>query len=324
MAKLLITGGCGYIGSHLLRRLQQYAPEHELVVFDNLEIGHKEFLPQGVRLVEGDLREKGPIKALLAEGGFGAVLHLAAYAYAGESCIDPARYFENNLQGGLNLLEAMKAESCGKLVFSSTCAVYGTPEALPITEATPKAPDNPYGQSKLMFEQMMDWYAKLFGLEYVALRYFNAAGAGYDVGEWHEPETHLIPLAIQAGLGRGPQLKVFGTDYDTADGSCVRDYIHVLDLADAHLAALKHLFEQGGQTALNLGTGSGTSVLELIDEVSAQLGQAVPFEKGPRRTGDPAALVASAEKAKELFGWQAQLGLKEILASAIAWEKSRA
>lgn len=321
MAKLLVTGGAGYVGSHTVHHLiGSRTPASNIVVLDNLERGHAKFVPPGVELVRGDLRNEGEVSAVFRQHEIESVLHFAAYAYVGESMQEPEKYLRNNVIGGLNLLQAVRRTGCRQFVFSSTCAVYGTPRQLPITEDFLTVPDNPYGESKRCFEDMLRWYAQLCGVRSICLRYFNAAGAAYGIGEWHEPETHLIPLVLQAALGQRPDITINGDDYPTRDGTCVRDYVHVADLADAHVKALRVL-EQGAMShaRLNLGTGRGSSVREILKIAEDVSGRKIPVALGPRRAGDPAELYASANRARELLDWLPRRGLDEIIADAWQW-----
>lgn len=317
---ILVTGGAGYIGSHTVHYLIGSGIDPaRIVVFDNLVYGHREHLPEGVVFVQGDLCNKNEIVAVFKEFIIESVIHFAAYAYVAESIANPGKYFVNNVGGGLNLLEAMRAGGCRRIVFSSTCATYGMAETGVISESTPQIPINPYGESKLMFERFLVWYQKIYGVQSVALRYFNAAGADFGIGESHDPETHLIPLAIDAALGKRPGLKVFGNDYLTPDGTCVRDFVHVTDLAEAHSLALRYL-EGGGETAfLNLGTGNGSSVMEVIQLLEKISGRSVPHVFEERREGDPAMLVADNKKAGEVLGWRPRHDFEQIIQSAWKW-----
>lgn len=318
---VLVAGGAGYIGSHTCKALAAagYVP----VTLDNLVYGHRDAVRWGP-LVEADLGDRRTLERVLREHRISAVVHFAAYAYVGESMIDPGRYFHNNVTCSMNLLDAMHATGVQRLVFSSTCATYGIPDAVPITEDTPQRPVNPYGESKLMVERALHWHGVAHGLKSIALRYFNAAGADAagELGERHDPETHLIPLAIDAALGLAPPLRVMGTDYATPDGTAVRDYIHVTDLADAHVRALSHLERGGDSAALNLGTGHGHSVRDVIAMVERVTGLKVPRTDAPRRAGDPPALVAAPGRAKALLGWQPTWSdLETIVRTATAWHR---
>ena len=316
---ILVTGGAGYVGAHACKALAQagYRP----VTFDNLVYGHEAAVQWGP-LEVGDLNDRDRLAQVLRAHRPEAVLHFAAFAYVGESVKDPEKYYLNNVRGTLNLLSALRAHDVSKVVFSSTCATYGIPAKVPITEAHPQAPVNPYGATKLIIEGALKDYAAAYGTRHVSLRYFNAAGADPDgeIGEDHDPETHAIPLAILAALGRRPFFEIYGTDYPTDDGTAVRDYIHVADLASAHVLALQHLLAGGESLALNLGTGTGHSVRQVVAAVEAATGRPVPVKLGPRRAGDPPALVADPALARERLGWRARyLDLREIVATAAAW-----
>ncbi|HZS83667.1 MAG TPA: UDP-glucose 4-epimerase GalE [Stellaceae bacterium] len=317
--KILVTGGAGYIGSHACKALA--ASGFVPVSYDNLVYGHRWAVRWGP-LIEADLADTARLRAALREHKIAAVMHFAAFAYVGESMAKPQLYFRNNLVNSLGLLDAMLAEGVRHIVFSSTCATYGTPERVPIGEETPQRPVNPYGESKLMVERALHWYAGAYGLAYAALRYFNAAGAdpAGEIGEDHDPETHLIPLVLAAAQGKLPHVDIYGTDYPTADGTAIRDYIHVQDLAEAHVAAIRHLLEGGGNLQLNLGTGTGHSVRAVIDAAERVTGRRIPRREAPRRAGDPPALVADPRRAHEVLGWQARLSdLDSIVGTAWAW-----
>ncbi len=321
---VLVTGGAGYIGSHACKALA--GAGYQPVAYDNLGRGHREAVRWGP-LVVGDLADRGLIEATMRHHHISAVMHFAAFAYVGESVSDPALYFRNNVAGSLVLLDAMAAAGVGCIVFSSTCATYGIPETTPIAETAPQRPVNPYGESKLMIERMLHWLAAARGLRYAALRYFNAAGADPDgeTGEHHDPETHLIPLVLDAALGRRPAVEIYGTDYPTPDGTAVRDYIHVTDLAEAHVLALGHLQAGKPSLALNLGTGRGFSVREVIAAAERVTGRPVAQRESPRRAGDPAMLVADARRAREVLGWIPRFsGLDDILSTAWAWHRRHA
>ena len=315
--KVLVTGGAGYIGSVTTKLLLDAG--HEVVIFDNLEYGHREAADPRARLVVGDLRQAEAILATMREVRPAAVVHFAAYAFVGESMEKPERYFRNNVGGGINLAEAMLACDVGRIVFSSTCATYGQPESVPIREDAPQNPTNPYGESKLMFEKMLGWYQAQHGMQATFLRYFNACGATESLGEDHSPEPHLIPLVMQVALGQRPDVKIFGDDYDTPDGTCLRDYIHIVDLAQAHILALT-----GGHAgAFNLGNGSGYSVRDVVDTAQAVTGRPIRAVMAPRRHGDPARLIAAADKARTVLGWKPKFpGLREILESAWKWHQA--
>lgn len=318
---VLVTGGAGYIGSHTCKALAQagYLP----ISYDNLSRGFRDAVRYGP-LVVGDIADRATLDAALAEHKPVAILHFAAVAYVGESMADPLLYYRNNTAGALSLIEAALAAGIDKLVFSSTCATYGVPKTLPIDEDTPQIPINPYGRSKRMVEQMLQDIGAVTPLRSVALRYFNACGTDPDgeIGENHDPETHLLPLAINAALGLGPALQVFGNDYPTPDGTCIRDYIHVTDLADAHLRALTYLEKGGATTSINLGTGSGFSIREILTAVKRVLGTPVPHTISPRRPGDPPSLVALADKARDVLGWEPKHSdIETVVKTAAAWAR---
>lgn len=317
---VLVIGGAGYIGSHTARALKRAG--HEVIIFDNLSTGY-EFLASGFELVRGDVLDKAALARVLPRTD--AIMHFAAYAYVGESVTNPRKYFHNNVEGGLSLLNTALDAGVKKIVFSSTCAVYGEVTKVPIEENVSRQPVNPYGVSKLFFEQALEAYDRAYGFRYASLRYFNAAGAddSGEIGELHEPETHLIPLALRAAAGEGPELQVFGSDYPTPDGTCIRDYIHVNDLASAHVKALEHLAAGKGSFAVNVGTGTGASVREVISAVEKITGKAVPHKVVARRPGDPPALVANPAKAQSLLAWKAARGLDDIVSTAWSWEEHR-
>jgi UDP-glucose 4-epimerase len=319
--KILVIGGAGYVGSHALRHL--LAAGHDCLVYDNLSQGHRAAVPAG-RLIVGRLQDRPLLEAVLLRERIEAVVHFAAFALVGESVRDPAKYYQNNILGSLSLLDAMRAAGVRRIVFSSTTATYGVPDRVPIDEDQPQRPINPYGFSKLVVEQALADYAAAYGLGYAALRYFNAAGASPagDIGEDHDPETHLIPLVLQVALGQRPQIEIFGDDYPTPDGTCVRDYVHVDDLASAHLLALERL-RPGQGLKLNLGTGRGYSVREVIDACRQATGHPIPVKMGARRSGDPPALVADARRAREQLGWQPRyLEIGSIVETAWGWHQS--
>ena len=320
---ILVTGGAGYIGSHACKALARagYRP----VVYDNLSRGHRDAVRWGP-FIEGDLADRNQLVAALRREQVDAVMHFAAYAYVGESVQDPSLYYRNNLGGSLALLDSMRAAGVGQIVFSSTCATYGNPETVPIGEDARQLPINPYGETKLAIERALRWYGEAYGLRSVALRYFNAAGADPDgeVGEAHDPETHLIPLAVETALGVRECLDVYGTDYPTPDGTAVRDYIHVQDLAEAHVCALAHLAAGNASLMLNLGTGRGYSVREVIAATEAQAGRPITRRETPRRPGDPPVLVADPTQAQTILGWRAQISdLATIIRTALAWHEGR-
>ncbi|HXM11017.1 MAG TPA: UDP-glucose 4-epimerase GalE [Terriglobales bacterium] len=313
---ILVVGGAGYIGSHAARSLRRLG--YKVVVYDNLSTGSRR-LTQGFELVEGDIADNAKLRSVLA--GVDAVMHFAAHAYVGESVENPRKYFQNNVIGALSLLNSVLDAGIRRFIFSSTCAVYGVVEQVPITEHAPREPVNPYGVSKFFFENALEAYGRAYGLRSVSLRYFNAAGADEsgEIGEIHEPETHLIPLALSATTANGPELQIHGADYPTPDGTCVRDFVHVSDLADAHVRALQYLEKGGDSLALNLGTGRGHSVLEVIQAAERATGQRVRRKVGLRRPGDPPALVADPAKAHRVLGWGAKHDLADIVSSAWTW-----
>lgn len=318
--RVLVIGGAGYIGSHTARALKRAG--HEVIIFDNLSTGY-ELLASGFELIKGDVLDAAALKRVLP--GVDAIMHFAANAYVGESVVNPRKYFHNNVEGGLSLLNSALEAGVKKIIFSSTCAVYGEPAKVPIEENIPRQPVNPYGVTKLFFEQALEAYDRAYEFRYASLRYFNAAGADEsgEIGELHDPETHLIPLALRAAAGEGPELHVFGADYPTPDGTCIRDYIHVNDLADAHVRAVEHLAAGKASFAVNVGTGTGASVREVITAVEKATGKAVPHKIVPRRPGDPPALVANPAKAQSLLHWRATRGLQEIVNTAWNWEEHR-
>ena len=320
MKNVLVTGGAGYIGSHAAKALARagYRP----VTYDNLVYGNHWAVQWGP-FVEGDIGDRELLLDTFERYDIEAVMHFAAFAYVGESMAKPALYFENNVTKSLTLLDAMDAARIRHMVFSSTCATYGTPDIMPITEDTPQRPVNPYGETKLMVERALHWHGKAHGMTSVALRYFNAAGADEDgdIGESHLPETHLIPLVLDAALGRRSAIDIFGSDYPTEDGSCVRDYIHVADLADAHVRALDYLIDGGQTCAVNLGTGRGYSVREVIAAVERITGKRVPRREVARRPGDPAELIADPTRARQLLGWiPTRSDLDTIIRTAFSWQ----
>lgn len=316
---VLVTGGAGYVGTAAVKALA--AAGHQVWVYDNLCTGHHAAVPQG-RLIEGDLHDTAQLRGVLREKQIDAVLHFAAFAYVGESVIDPAKYYRNNVAGSLALLDAMRAEGVSRIVFSSSTATYGVPNRIPITEDEPQRPINPYGFTKLAVERALADYAAAYGLGYAALRYFNAAGALADGshGEDHRPETHLIPLVLQVALGQREKIVVFGDDYPTADGTCIRDYVHIEDLAAAHVQALERL-EPGTGLQLNLGTGRGYSVLEVIRAYERASGRPVPYEIVARRPGDVDACYADPGLARTLLGWQATRDLDAMCADSWRWQR---
>lgn len=321
--KVLVTGGAGYIGAHAVRELKKEGDE--VVVFDNLVYGHRE-LAQGARLIIGELENVALLREVFAEHQFDAVMHFAAFAYVGESVENPAKYYRNNVVATLNLLDAMREAKVNRVIFSSTCATYGEPKEVPIAESHPQNPINPYGASKVMVERILHDYSVAYGLKYVALRYFNAAGADEsgEIGEDHNPETHLIPLVLDAALGKRKHISIYGTDYNTPDGTCIRDYIHVTDLANAHVLGLKYLEKGGASDVFNLGNGNGFSVREVIETAGRITGRKIPFVESARRSGDPAKLIGSAEKATQVLGWKPKFNqLETIIATAWKWHQKR-
>ena len=320
---ILVCGGAGYIGSHINKLLAQKG--YETVVLDNLVYGHREAVKWG-SFEKGDLKNPEDLERVFSKYDIEAVFHFAAFAYVGESVQEPEKYYYNNVANTLNLLHAMRAHGCDKIIFSSTCATYGVPEQVPITEDMPQKPINPYGATKLMVERIFKDYAQAYGIKFVVLRYFNAAGADPEgeIGESHDPETHIIPLILDAAAGKRPDIKVFGTDYPTEDGSCVRDYIHVADLATAHLLALEHLQKGGQSDFFNLGNAKGTSVLELIEAARRVTGRDFTVTPAPRRPGDPAMLVGSSAKAQRVLGWVPQYAdIDTIVRHAWQWHENK-
>lgn len=318
---ILICGGAGYIGSHINKLLAKSG--YDTIVYDSLIYGHKEAVKWG-KFIQSDLADTSALDKVFTENKIDAVFHFAAFAYIGESVNEPAKYYINNVVNTINLLEAMRRHGCNKIVFSSTCATYGVPEVVPITEDMPQNPINPYGATKLMVERIFKDYSKAYGLKFAALRYFNAAGADSEceIGENHNPETHIIPLVIDAAYGKQPDIKVFGTDYPTRDGTCIRDYIHVSDLADAHLKALEYLDNGGESNFFNLGNELGTTVLEVIASVKKVTGKDFKVTIADRRAGDPPVLVGSGKRAQEILGWKPEFADIDIIVKhAIEWYK---
>jgi len=316
---VLVVGGAGYIGSHAAHALKRRG--YEAIIYDNLCTGHVS-LAQGFEFITGDISDAARLKPVLQR--VDAVMHFAAHAYVGESVLEPRKYFQNNFVAAFSLLNSALDCKVKKFIFSSTCATYGTPRTMPITEETPQLPVNPYGASKLAFEQALQAYDRAYGLRSVSFRYFNAAGADENglVGEVHSPETHLIPSAFEAIHGERPALEIYGNDYPTPDGTCIRDYIHVNDLAEAHVLGLGYL-EHGNSTALNLGTGRGNSVNEVIATIERVTGKEVPRRMAPRRAGDPPELVADPSRAKEILNWKAKRSLEQIVSTAWNWDQTR-
>jgi len=317
---VLVVGGAGYIGSHAARVLQRRG--YDVIIYDNLSTGHRE-LAEGFELIVGDISDSAKLKKALSR--VDAVMHFAAHAYVGESVENPRKYFQNNVIAALALLNSVMDSRVRKFIFSSTAAVYGTPDKSPITENGPRQPVNPYGATKLTLENALEAYGRAYSLRYVCFRYFNAAGADESgkIGENHDPETHLIPLILQAIQGKRAALEIFGDDYPTPDGTCIRDYIHVNDLAEAHVLGLEYL-AKGESGAMNLGTGKGYSVHEAVAAVEKVTGHKVPTHIGPRRAGDPAELVADPSLAEKLLNWKAKRALEEIVASAWKWAGGKA
>jgi UDP-glucose 4-epimerase len=323
---VLVTGGAGYIGSHAVLALKEAG--YRVVVLDNLVYGHLDIVETvlDVEFVHGDISDRPLLDQVFQTYPIDAVIHFAAYAYVGESVTNPAKYYRNNVVGTLTLLEAMVQAEVFKIVFSSTCASYGNPHQIPIPEDHPQSPINPYGMSKLMVEQILEDFDRAYGLRSVRFRYFNAAGADPQgrLGEDHSPETHLIPLILLTALGQREHITVFGTDYKTPDGTCIRDYIHVSDLADAHILGLKYLLDDGETSVFNLGNGEGFSVKEVITAAREITGLPITVEEGPRRAGDPAILIGSATKARKVLGWDPQYNqIEVILDHAWRWHQKR-
>lgn len=329
---ILVTGGAGYIGSHCVLRLLRDG--EDVVVFDSLELGHAETISalssidapgRIVAFRQGDLKNMGDIEAVFSEFDIDSVVHFAAYSQVAESMSDPQRYYLNNVGGTLNLLKAMMSAGVSRIVFSSTAATYGEPEYVPIDEMHPQNPINPYGSTKLMVERIMDDYDRAYGLRSVRLRYFNVAGADDSsvVGEWHEPETHLIPNVLKSKLGEGREFSMFGTDYPTRDGTCIRDYIDIDDLIEAHILALDYLEKGGSTDYFNLGTNDGSTVREVFAVCEDVVGSDIPLRECGRRPGDPAVLVADNSKAEKVLGWVPKKTLRDSVSTAWAWERSR-
>lgn len=314
--RVFVTGGAGYIGSVAVEELLERG--YEVDVFDNLSEGHRAAIDPRATFIQGDLNDRKSISLAIQTSAPEAVMHYAANALVGESMRDPFKYFHNNVGGGLNLLSAMIENGVRRFVFSSTCATYGIPDRVPIDEGATQNPINPYGESKLMFEKILRWFDEIHGLTFISLRYFNVAGASQRFGEHHRIETHLIPRVLQVALGQAPNVEIFGTDYPTPDGTCIRDYIHVRDLAQAHILALS----ASKSDAYNLGTGGGTSVKEVVDACRTITGRQIPVEEKPRRAGDPPRLVAASDKATKELGWKPAFGaIDAIVESAWEWQK---
>ena len=319
MKTILVAGGAGYIGSHMTALLVEKG--FQVVVADNLSTGHRQAVKGGAALRVGDVRDAAFLDRVFSEFAIDAVVNFAAFSLVGESVTDPLKYYGNNVGGAVSMLTAMKDHGVDKIVFSSTAATYGEPEKQPIEETDRTDPTNPYGGSKLAIEGLLKWCDRAYGIRYAALRYFNAAGANgeADIGEDHHPETHLIPIVLQCALGKRERVGIYGDDYPTPDGTCVRDYIHVRDLAAAHLLALEYLDRGGASGAFNLGSGDGFSVKEIIDTARQVTGRPIPAVTEPRRAGDPSVLIASNAKAREVLGWAPERGLETIIADAWAW-----
>ena len=315
---ILVTGGAGYIGSVVVERLLEFG--HTPVIYDNLSEGYRDAVPPGAPLVVAGLDDSAALTDSLKSHSIEAVIHMAASALVGESMVNPSKYFRNNVVAGINLLDAMLACGVSRIVFSSSCAVYGDPETSPITEDSHERPTNPYGESKLAFERVLHWYDIAHGLRFASLRYFNAAGATARLGEHHSPETHLIPNLLSCALGLMPHVDVFGDDYATQDGTCVRDYVHVTDLADGHILALEALAK--GSRVYNLGSGAGASVLEVIETARAATGQAIPVRVTRRRPGDPAVLIANSDRIRRELRWEPNHRLDSIIESAWEWRQA--
>ncbi len=320
---VLICGGAGYIGSHNVRAFK--ADGDDVIVVDNLETGHRASVPSDVKFYEGDIRNPETLAKIFTENKIESVIHFCAYSLVGESVDKPLKYFNNNVGGMITLLEAMQKFDVKRIIFSSTAATYGEPKRIPILETDPTEPTNPYGESKRIMEKMMNWVSRRYDIRYVSLRYFNVAGAWHDgtIGEDHRHETHLIPLILQVPMGKREHITVYGDDYPTKDGTCIRDYIHVEDLAKAHILALKYLRDGGESNIFNLGSGDGYSVMEMINAARKVTGHPIPAEIGERRPGDPARLVADSTKAHEILRWQPEItGMEDIIATAWKWHKS--
>ncbi|MCU7490818.1 MAG: UDP-glucose 4-epimerase GalE [Bacteroidota bacterium] len=319
---VLVTGGAGYIGSHVVRMLLKQG--HSVVIIDNLSRGHIEAVPEGVKFEEVNLLDYDGLKTAVSRHGIDACIHFAAFAYVGESVENPGLYYVNNVTGSINLIRALNENNIKKIVFSSTCSLYGNPEHVPISEKEKLNPINPYAKTKYFIEQVLSDFDSSFGVKYAALRYFNAAGADFEgiIGESHEPEPHLIPIVLQAALGKREKVMIFGDDYPTEDGTCIRDYIHVYDLADAHIKALEYLNKGNGSTIINLGTGTGYSVKEIIESARRITGREIKAVISARRPGDPAILIADNKKAREVLQWIPEYGLDDIIKSAWQWHQN--
>ena len=320
---VLICGGAGYVGSHNVRAFTQHG--EKVIVADSLETGHRASVPEGIKFYQVDIRDSEALDKVFAENDIEAVVHFCAYSLVGESMTNPLKYFNNNVGGMISLLEAMVRHNVKRIIFSSTAATYGEPKNIPILETDPTIPTNPYGESKRIMEKMMNWVSRVHDVRYVSLRYFNVAGAWHDgtIGEDHHPETHLIPLILQVPLGKRDHITVYGDDYPTKDGTCIRDYIHVEDLARAHILALEYLRKGGDSSIFNLGSGDGYSVMEMITAARTVTGHAIPAQVGERRAGDPARLVADSTKAQRILNWKPEIvRMEDIVASAWKWHKA--
>ncbi len=320
---VLICGGAGYIGSHNVRAFTQKG--EEVIVIDSLETGHRASVPEGIKFYHADIRDSEALDRVFAENSIEAVIHFCAYSLVGESMEKPLKYFDNNVGGMISLLEAMHKHNVKRIIFSSTAATYGEPKRVPILETDPTEPTNPYGESKRIMEKMMNWVNRLHGINYVSLRYFNVAGAWHDgtIGEDHKCETHLIPLILQVPLGKRDHITIYGDDYPTQDGTCIRDYIHVEDLARAHILALEYLRNGGTSDIFNLGSGDGYSVMEMINAARKVTGHPIPAQLGARRPGDPAKLVADSSKAQRVLNWKPEIvRMEDIIATAWKWHSS--
>ena len=320
---VLICGGAGYIGSHNVRAFSQKG--EEVIVIDSLETGHRASVPEGIKFYHADIRDAEALDRVFSENQIEAVIHFCAYSLVGESMEKPLKYFDNNIGGMISLLEAMQKHEVKRIIFSSTAATYGEPKKVPILETDPTIPTNPYGESKLTMEKMMHWVSRLHGIGYVSLRYFNVAGAWHDgsIGEDHHPESHLVPLILQVPLGKRDHITIYGDDYPTQDGTCIRDYIHTEDLARAHILALEYLRNGGQSDIFNLGSGDGYSVMEMITAARKVTGHPIPAQVGTRRPGDPAKLVADSSKAQEILKWKPEITrMEDIIATAWKWHSS--
>jgi len=320
--KILVTGGAGYIGSHFVKLLSEKG--YETVVIDNLSRGHREAVPKNIHFEDIDLLDSGSLSYFIQTQMPGAVVHFAAYAYVGESVEHPEMYYQNNVVGSFNLIKICAENGVKNFVFSSTCSIYGNPKKVPISEDQPSQPINPYANTKLMIETLLKDFETSSGIKHVALRYFNAAGAdpSGSIGESHNPEPHLIPIVLQTAQSKRKKIFIYGNDYDTHDGTCIRDYIHVNDLAEAHLKALEYLNSGNESTIINLGTGKGNSVLGIIQKAKTITGKEIPFEIDKRRSGDPAVLVADNKKAKDILGWTPKYSIEDILETAWKWHSN--